>query len=528
MARLTGWFDKITDANDEPVSGALVYVYAQGTTTEVNVYQDEDLSVAATNPIVCDSAGVIPDRYAATGTYKIAVTTSEGVSLRITDNIQIGGGGGTAILKNYGLTRAAAVTTSFDSSVAAVQTTGYSANGDFGAALHKLAASEPSHDGKFQDGDDKWWELAERFACPEMFGAVGDGSTDDIAALDKLAAWQAATGGLIVMPRKLYGISRPWEMSHDNIRISAEGGRTHNTPACALVKLSGFSGAAGLITRQVTTPTDADILRGVNIQGIYVSGDESSYRAGGGFLFSMCSYVTVRDCQAQYNLGPGVEYDGCWVVTEDACAFRFNGDSSAGTGGGRKLTNSTRANSQHWRRDFIINNNENYDEFWEDGGGTNLRPVGIYTYGGIEETITGTYTGIVIIESADRSHFFGTHFAQESGESPPCMILGSDTASESIDGLGFFGCYWQHSNPGPDYAIETYDNIDNVAFINPVVRVSNSKFIDATNTNLTNIFGNPTAFNILGGDIDANEYTDPNGVIVGIGGKGVHLSLIHI
>ena len=161
MALLTGWFDKNTDANDDPLSGALVYVYLPGTTTPVSVFSDEEMTVPAANPIVCDSAGVLPIRYVAVGTYKIRVTTSAGAEVRTTDDFEVGGAGGTVTLTNYGKPRSLALLEAFDSSVTAVQTTGYATSGDGGAALYKRVGSEPNHSGKFQDGNDDWWEYAD-------------------------------------------------------------------------------------------------------------------------------------------------------------------------------------------------------------------------------------------------------------------------------------------------------------------------------------------------------------------------------
>lgn len=70
----------ILDPNGLPISGALVYVYAAGTTTPLSLFSDSGLSSAAANPIVA-TAGFVPLRFMATASYKLVVTTSAGASV---------------------------------------------------------------------------------------------------------------------------------------------------------------------------------------------------------------------------------------------------------------------------------------------------------------------------------------------------------------------------------------------------------------------------------------------------------------
>ncbi|MBZ9676005.1 hypothetical protein [Mesorhizobium sp. ES1-1] len=66
----------------------------------------------------------------------------------------------------------------------AFRTNGYYEPGSGGEAAYRRAPSEPSHRGKVQSGDGSWWELFRpQVVTPFMFGAKGDGTTDDALAL---------------------------------------------------------------------------------------------------------------------------------------------------------------------------------------------------------------------------------------------------------------------------------------------------------------------------------------------------------
>jgi hypothetical protein len=78
-----------------------------------------------------------------------------------------------------------------------LRTAGYSAAGDGGGALYKKVVSEPSHTGKFQSVDGAWWELVYLGGHVTLgqFGAVGNGSTDDRAAIQSAIDTVSAAGG---------------------------------------------------------------------------------------------------------------------------------------------------------------------------------------------------------------------------------------------------------------------------------------------------------------------------------------------
>jgi len=81
---------------------------------------------------------------------------------------------------------------------ATLETAGYATAGDNGGATYQKVATEPSHAGKFQDIEGGWWGLEMAEYTPEMFGAVGDGVTDDTASM-QAALNTLVTGSALVL-----------------------------------------------------------------------------------------------------------------------------------------------------------------------------------------------------------------------------------------------------------------------------------------------------------------------------------------
>lgn len=68
------------DSLGKPLSGCKLYIYQAGTTTTQLAYQDAALTIAHPWPLVCDSAGRLPQFYLADGTVKIRLTSAAGVN----------------------------------------------------------------------------------------------------------------------------------------------------------------------------------------------------------------------------------------------------------------------------------------------------------------------------------------------------------------------------------------------------------------------------------------------------------------
>ena len=85
---------RVTDANDNPISGATIEFYSAETTTPKTVYSDNGLSVAIGTTVTCDSGGYPSSGgnktlvYTGTAAYKIIIKDASGVALATHDNVK--------------------------------------------------------------------------------------------------------------------------------------------------------------------------------------------------------------------------------------------------------------------------------------------------------------------------------------------------------------------------------------------------------------------------------------------------------
>jgi microcystin-dependent protein len=88
-------------ASGSPLSGALLYIYQENSSTPVTTYSDFTLATEQTFPIEADSAGRLPQIWVADGSYRARLTTSAGIEVfdeasvtAIGASSSSGGGGG--------------------------------------------------------------------------------------------------------------------------------------------------------------------------------------------------------------------------------------------------------------------------------------------------------------------------------------------------------------------------------------------------------------------------------------------------
>lgn len=176
-----GW--QFFDDNGDPLSGGKIYTYEAGTTTPATTYTSRTGSAPNANPIILDAAGRTPEQIWSTEgiLYKYVVTDANDVVLRTWDNI-----GGSVVASN--LAQDLADTTD-------------NTNGDALIGFRQSTSSGFMTGSVGRTLNDKMQE----FVSVKDFGAIGDGVTDDRAAIQAaIDAVRAAGGGSVFVPEGTY------------------------------------------------------------------------------------------------------------------------------------------------------------------------------------------------------------------------------------------------------------------------------------------------------------------------------------
>lgn len=220
------------DNNGVMLSGGLVYTYAAGTTTPLAAYTSNTGDTALANPIVLDASGRVPtgEIWLTYGQgYKFTVRTSTGVLIGTYDNIPSAAlpplvndaasisyeqgasvtAGNFIIGQTYLITSIG--TTNFQSIGAVSNTVG----------IYFTATGVGSGSGTAEVSRTVEAKLQETVSVKD-FGAVGDNTTDDTAAIQAAINYAETYGASVYIPASDYLISDSLVISN-RVRVYGDG-----------------------------------------------------------------------------------------------------------------------------------------------------------------------------------------------------------------------------------------------------------------------------------------------------------------
>ena len=268
-----GW--QFFDNNGIPLAGGLLYSYAAGTSTPLETYTSISGNIQNSNPIVLDSAGRVPSEIWITVGfgYKFVLKDANFVQIGSWDNIPSNASSpfandasGIAYEEGYTVTAGNFVigntylitslgTTNFVSIGASTNSIGvyFTATGvGSGTGTAKLSRSVQS---RLQD-----------FVSVKDFGATGNGTTDDTAAIQ--AAINSGAQN-VYFPQGLYAISAPLQLIPFTQLIGVDGGNTSGSSSSRIFALASFTGDAMILS---TNTVDASGEKRYGLKNLFLNG----------------------------------------------------------------------------------------------------------------------------------------------------------------------------------------------------------------------------------------------------------------
>lgn len=181
----------------------------------------------------------------------------------------------------------------------------------------------------------------------EEHGAVGDGVTDDFAAITAAIAACPAGGEVVFRAGKTYGIAQTIELDK-MVRLRGEGVSGTWVPGSRLKALAGFTGDYMIdVTHDDASIASLYFLGDSTVGGIYVHGDSGSAQSQGfvtrinisecifsacdtAILFWYAGVATARNCVASAgtftvaNGSTSIVFDNCYSLSTSGFGFSIN------------------------------------------------------------------------------------------------------------------------------------------------------------------------------------------------------------
>lgn len=197
-------FATALDAVGVTLPGAKLYFYLTGTATPQNTYSNSTLTTPNTNPVVADAGGLFSNIYLiASAQYKVVLTDQDGNQIWTADPVESGvvQAATAATIANIAALRTFAVTTGIVNLLVYVR--GYYTDNDGGEGFFQVTNVSPGADNGgiiIWSNTTGFYYVRQTDGLPytvKWFGAIGDGVTDDTAAVTAAVAASAARLALV-------------------------------------------------------------------------------------------------------------------------------------------------------------------------------------------------------------------------------------------------------------------------------------------------------------------------------------------
>jgi len=523
-----------------PLTGGKLYTYAAGTTTPQVTYTSSAGLTANSNPIFLNSAGRLASEVWITEgvSYKFVLKTSLDVTIGTYDNI--------AGINDFAASLASVYTAfaSTASNALGDALVGFKQSNASGFLANSVARTV---NGKLQE-----------FINVKDFGAVGDGSTDDTAAIQAAIDYmESINGGVVQIPQGSFKITSTiqldGQMGVQLIGQGSDGIHDGGTGAAAATTLLWY-GSAGETMLNVSSPSGASYSRQMGSSVVDIKFDCRTIAGIGVFLNSVrnvtCSRLFILNptiaalkttTLGNTLLGESSDTQQCvfdrvsWrcidsVATQAAHGIWLTSHSPIGSNANSSLNLFSQCGGQNWG-----GAGSGYGLFVEDGDNNTFVNLRIFRTGGT----TVEAVRLVGNTSCDANHFWnlsaggansitikGTvsgFVANPRRNSFWTTDVGNGTQYPTVDAGVIFG--WNSDNnvftkqmfsqvviaDSETQAIANFTNLSNISqYI-----VNNS----SSHTVLTDSVGNSWGINIDGitGDLRLNRISGSGAVDVGNG-----------
>lgn len=189
---MSRFFDPVIQALDNAgvaLEGAKLNFYENGTTTRKDTFSDPSMTTANANPVIADAAGRFGNIYLAEGFYTVSLTTVNDANLWGRDNVSAAASSATTSLVVATISDMTALSSTALSDNKSITVLGYNSIGDGGGGAFYWDASstETTNLGTIialdGGGTGRFKRIYSEPVDIKWFGATGDGSTNDTAAI---------------------------------------------------------------------------------------------------------------------------------------------------------------------------------------------------------------------------------------------------------------------------------------------------------------------------------------------------------